>query len=502
MPTNKDARPIARSTSRRAFLEAAGASVAAFPRLLEARTSAGGDELCFLSATALAERIRSRATSAEEAVRACLRRIHEVNPKINAVVALCEERALREARAADEALARGQMLGPLHGVPMTIKDSLETEGVVSTGGTLGRKDFVPREDSTVVAKLRAAGAILLGKSNTPELTIGGGGRGTTNLIYGATKNPYDLAYQPGASSGGSAAIVAAGGAPFDIGSDYGGSIRGPCHVCGLAGVKPTSGRVSRIGHVLPYGGYYDSYQQLGPIARRVEDLFLVLPVISGPDGRDAAVVPMPPVERPRADPRKIRVAFHTTNGVVECAPEIAQVVKGCAAYLDEAGCRITEDRPPAIQEAMDVYGRLEGADGRARVRRLLLKLGTRETSPGLAMDGGEVVSSEEFVRLTEALDDCRTRMLSWLQAYDLVIAPVAPTGARTHDAGPFPKGYFSYTIVYSIAGWPAAVVRAGTDARGLPLGVQIVGRPWQEGLVLAAAELIESRTGGWRKPPL
>ena len=218
-------------------------------------------EPIFMSATKLAQWIREKKISSFEAVKACQSRIAAVNPKLNAVIELCTERALVEAKQADAAQAKGQIRGPLHGVPMTIKDSFDTAGVVSTGGTLGRKMYIPARDATVVARLREAGAILLGKTNTPELTLS---FVTQNLIHGQTRNPYNLDHQPSGSSGGAAAIIAAGGAPFDIGSDYAGSIRAPAHACGIAGLKPTAGRVPRTGHIVGYGGPFDSWQQIGP----------------------------------------------------------------------------------------------------------------------------------------------------------------------------------------------------------------------------------------------
>src|SRR6266567_7812846 len=226
-----------------------------------------------------------------------------------------------QARAADAALARGQLLGPLHGVPMTIKDSLDTAGVITTGGTQGRATFVPEQDATVVARLRAAGAILLGKTNTPELTLSGE---TDNLVYGRTNNPYDVSRTPGGSSGGAGAILAAGGSALDIGSDTGGSIRLPAHFCGIAGIKPTSGRVPRTGHIVPFGmGAVDALTQLGPMARYVEDLSLILPIIAGVDWRDPAIIPMP-----LGDPRAVsmtglRVAMYTDNGTMSPTPETA-----------------------------------------------------------------------------------------------------------------------------------------------------------------------------------
>ena len=227
------------STTRREFIARAGAGTAAavvagsFVRRAVAAPTAASAYLTskdtstdpqFVSATRMAQMIRAKQISAVDAVKACYARIDQVNPTINAVVAFCRDRALAEAKLADEALAAGKILGPLHGVPFTIKDSFDTEGVVSTGGTLGRKDFIPGKDATVVARVRKAGGILLGKTNTPEFTLGGGARGTYNLVYGQTYNPYKAKYNPSGSSGGAGAIVAAGGSYFDIGSDYGGSI--------------------------------------------------------------------------------------------------------------------------------------------------------------------------------------------------------------------------------------------------------------------------------------
>ncbi|MFQ5790870.1 MAG: amidase, partial [Acidobacteriota bacterium] len=212
-------------------------------------TGPPSDPLVFSSAASLARAIRGKKVSSEEVVRACLARIEVVNPHLNAVVTLVAEASLARAREADAALARGELQGPLHGVPMTIKDSLDTAGVITTGGTRGRASFVPTEDATVVARLRAAGAVLLGKTNTPELTLS---FETDNDVYGRTNNPYDLTRTPGGSSGGAAAILAAGGSPLDLGSDTGGSIRLPCHFCGIVGMKPTGGRVPRTGHIIPF----------------------------------------------------------------------------------------------------------------------------------------------------------------------------------------------------------------------------------------------------------
>ena len=208
-------------------------------------------ELIFASATEQAKAIREKQISSEELVRACIKRIEEVNPKLNAVVQLPAETALEQAREADKALAKGEIRGPLHGVPFTLKDAIETEGVICTGGTLGRASYVPKEDATVVKRLRAAGGVLLGKTNCPEF---GWAWESDNLIYGRTNNPYDLSLSPGGSSGGESAIIAAGGSPLGLGSDAGGSVRFPAHCTGITAIKPTSGRVPRTGHFPGPGG--------------------------------------------------------------------------------------------------------------------------------------------------------------------------------------------------------------------------------------------------------
>ena len=461
------------------------------------------DQIIYQSAKAIARAVRDKTVSAVEAVEAHLRRIDEVNPRLNAVVQLAGDRALAEARRADEALARGDVIGPLHGVPMTIKDSLDTEGVVTTGGTKGRAGFVPEQDSTVVARLRGAGAILLGKTNTPELTLAGE---TDNLVYGRTNNPYDILRTPGGSSGGAGAILASGGSPLDMGSDTGGSVRLPSHFCGIAGLKPNSWRVPRTGHIVPYGlGAFDSTTQNGPMARFVEDLALTLPIIAGPDWRDPAIIDMPLHNPDKFDLRGLRVAFHTSNGIMDPTPETVEVVRSAARALTDAGCSVEEERPKALDMLPDLAD-ITGADGRAWVRRLLDKAGTTEPHPWLQkrLDEAKVVSADEFTALLEKLDEYRSGMLSFMEGYDAILCPVAPFPAPEHgvtfdDAN---KHAFTYTGAYNQTGWPGAVVRGGTSPEGLPIGVQAVARPWREDVALALAARLESALGGWQRPSI
>ena len=460
------------------------------------------DDLIYQSTTIIAGAIRDKQVSSEEVVNACLARIEEVNPKLNAVVQLVADRALDEARAADAALARGQINGPLHGVPMTIKDSFDTAGIISTGGTKGRADFIPEQDAVVVSRLRAAGAILMGKTNTPELTLG---IETDNLVYGRTNNPYDLSRTSGGSSGGAVAIVASGGAPFDIGTDTGGSIRAPAHFCGVAGIRPTSGRVPRTGHIISYEmGAVDSWTQIGPIARRVEDLSLILPIIAGPDWRDPAIVPMPLGDPGSVDLKSLRVAYHTDNGVVSPTPEIAAVVRSAATALADHGLAVTEDRPAVIEQAGGMWMRLAQADGAAWTERLLQKAGTTEPFPPMAERflGRDPLPAAELTALLTEWDRFRSAMLSFLEHYDLILCPVNAYPAMKHGDTVDKSLAFSYTRVFNLTGWPGVVVRCGTSPEGLPIGVQVVARPWCEDVALAVAQHLESALGGWQPPPM
>ncbi|HEY8438079.1 MAG TPA: amidase [Candidatus Limnocylindrales bacterium] len=318
------------------------------------------DELWAQPVTALAALIRGREVSSIEVVQSCLSRIEAVNPVLNAVVTLAPD-ALDRARAADRAIARGASLGQLHGVPCTIKDSLDTAGLRTTAGTIGWRDRVPDRDATAVIRVKAAGAIVLGKTNTPEFTWSDE---TDNDVFGRTSNPYDVERTPGGSSGGAAAIVAAGGSPFDIGSDTGDSIRQPAHVCGIAGIKPTQGRVPRTGHWPSFGGLVGSLQQLGPLARRVDDLALLLPILAGPDGEDPHVAPVPLGDPATVDVAGLRVAAFTDNGVRTPTPEtIATVADAAAAPL---GCRSDRGLGRATRSRRGV-----GGVGRLHPRRRL-----------------------------------------------------------------------------------------------------------------------------------
>lgn len=460
-------------------------------------------ELLFKSTTAIARAIREKQVSSEEFVHACIDRIETVNPRLNAVVQLPAEAALEAAREADRALARGEVKGPLHGIPFTLKDAIETAGVICTGGTLGRAAYVPSEDATIVKRLCGAGAILLGKTNCPEL---GWAWESNNLIYGRTNNPYDLKLSPGGSSGGESAIIAAGGSPLGFGSDAGGSVRFPAHCTGIASIKPTSGRVPRTGHFPGPGGTLDGLWQIGPLARFVEDLALVLPIVSGVDWHDAAIVPLP-LRDPRAvEIQNLRVAFHTDNGVVRATRETEQTVEQAAKALSTAGARVDEVRPPGIDQTYEIYLKLFCADGGAGIEALLRAAGTTRVHPlmqrVLEIQRANALTTAEFGSLVTRWDAFRSSMLSFLERYEVVLCPVCAFPGMVHGSTYDILEAFSYTMTYNLTGWPAAVVRAGTSPEGLPIGVQIVARPWREDVALSVAQFLEGALVGFQPPAL
>jgi amidase len=449
------------------------------------------EDLTALPAHRLAALLAGREVSAAEVVAAHLERIERVNPRLNAVVQLAPD-ALERARAADHALAAGQAPGPLHGVPFTAKDNLETAGVVTAIGVPERAATVPAADATAVARLRAAGGILLGKTNCPPW---GGGLETGNPVYGRTVNPWDPARTPGGSSGGEAAAVAAGLSPCGLGTDSGGSLRVPAHFCGVATLKPTAGLVPVTGVVDdegPIGALSDPRTQLGPIARTVADLGLLLAVLAGPDGHDAGVAPVPPGDPATVRVEGLRVALHAggaapTPATVTAAagalpagvptPGTAATVTAAAGALAAAGARVEEATPPG--------------DGHALTREVWRSY----------RSGGD---SLELYRLLRRWDRYRAGLLEWMTAWDAVLTPVYDRPAPPHGATETPelRDAVRWTTPWSLTGWPCAVVRCGTSSEGLPIGVQVITGPWHDHVALAVAACLEAALGGWHPPPL
>jgi amidase len=299
-------------------------------------------QLAELSLARLAEVIARREVSSHDVVAACLARIQAVNPKLNAVVQLRAEAALAEADVADRDVLRGDLRGPLHGIPFTVKDWIDAAGLPCTGGMLAHRDRIPARDATVVARLRAAGGILLGKTNP----------GPRNTVYGQTNNPYNPRYSPAGSSSGEAAIIAAGGSPFGLGSDSGGSIRQPAHCCGVAGLKPTTGRVPVTGHFPFIFPTVDPRTVIGPLARHVEDLALTLRCIAGTDWQDASVMPVPLTESAETGLQGTRVALYLEHPGFTPDPELIATTRAAALALTAAGLHVEEATPPGVE---DVY---------------------------------------------------------------------------------------------------------------------------------------------------
>jgi amidase len=461
---------------------------------------AGNGRFAFWISNNIDKRNSKKEVSSVEIVNAYLTRIETVNPKLNAVVQLTAGTALKQAKEADEALARGEFKGPLNGVPMTIKDSLDTSNIITTWGTPGRAGYKPNQDATVVARLRRAGAILLGKTNTPEFTLS---FETDNPIYGRTNNPYDVERTSGGSSGGAAAIVSAGGAPFDIGSDTAGSIRLPSHFCGVAGIKPTSGCVPRTGHAIPPGGLIDALTHIGPIAPYVEDLMVLLPIIAGPDNQDPFIVPVS-----LGNPKMVKLeglhgTFHIDNGIQTPIPEISQAVQASVEMLTKAGVRFEEARPPGIEQTANLMTDLLGWDGGAWRRLLLERAGTsvNQTSMYVA-DPDTAVKGEKVVAIVDRWDQFRISMLDFISSYDVMITPVNAYQAIPHGTWREKIKGISYAMSHNLTGWPSVVVRVGTADDGLPIGVQIITKPWKEDIALAVAQHLETVFGGWQPPLL
>jgi amidase len=350
-----------------------------------------------------------------------------------------------------------------------------------------------------VARLRAAGAIVLGKTNTPELTLG---FETWNPLFPRTCNPWDAARTPGGSSGGAAALVAAGGAALEIGSDTGGSIRLPAHWCGVAGLRPTSGRVPRTGHAIGPGSAIDFLTQVGPLARRVEDLALALRLLAGPDGADPFVAPAPLGDPGSVSLDRLRVAVMLDNGIARPDPAVADACRWAAGVLAGAGARVEERRPPGVEETATLFPLVIVIDGGADVRRLLARCGTRVEDSSLAgLAAIPAPPPDERVAIVERWDALRAGLLAWSADWDLVLSPPNAHPALRHGETDARMPAFSYTMTWNLAGWPGAVVRAGTSPEGLPIGVQLVAPPWREEVALAAAARIEQAFGGFAPPP-
>jgi amidase len=453
------------------------------------------DDVLELSGVAQGRLIRQGALSSAELIEIHLKRIACVNPALNAAVEVLDDAARRAARLADQRKAAGGVLSPFDGVPFSIKNSIEVQGTVCDAGTIGLQSAHPSaHDATLVARLRAAGAIPIAKTNLPDLLFS---FETDNLIHGRTNNPFDLSRTPGGSSGGEAALIAACGSPFGLGSDAAGSIRLPAHFCGIAGIKPTSGRLPRTGHIPPASGWIEMLWQIGPMARYVEDLCAILPVLLGPDGQDHTVVDMPYP----TPPKTCRIAFFTGNRIAAPDDDTECVVRSAAEELARQGFIVEQHLPPGIDESYELEMKLIGADGGDGLRSYLGSIGSHRTHPLLE---GWLSKLDRYrmdpaglAQYWERLHQFRARLFRFFQDYEAILSPACATPAIPHGASLDENIFagFSYTMSYNLTGWPAAVVRCGTSATGLPVNLQVAAHPWREDLALAIAQRLESSLG-------
>ncbi|MGH3380514.1 MAG: amidase [Actinoallomurus sp.] len=468
------------------------------------------DEICFLSARELARRIRSREVSAREVTEAHLARIEAVNPRINAIATLTAERALSEADIADALLASGTEPPPLHGLPVAHKDTHETAGVRTTSGSPLLAENVPLRDELVIERMRAAGTVMLGKTNVPEFAAGSH---TFNPVFGTTLNPYDLSRSAGGSSGGAAAALAAGLQPLAEGSDMGGSLRNPASFCNVVGMRPSPGRVPSW----PSEAAWATMGVQGPMARDVADAALLLSVLAGPDPRSPIALETPgeafavPLDR---DLTGLRVAWAPRlDGSIPFEPEVIAALEPAVKIFTELGCTVEEACPD-----------LSGADEVFRV----LRAWQFELGLGAVMDRHRdqlkptVVSNIEDGRRLTGPEVGRAEVLHsrlyhrvrlFFERYDLLLAPVcqvvpfdADLEYPTEVAGEPMNGYVDWmrsAYLISATGCPALSVPGGFTPSGLPVGLQVIGPHRADLAVLQAGHAFEQATNhGTRRPPL
>ena len=470
------------------------------------------DELFFVPAGRLVAMLKAREVSAAELTEQFYKRIDALNPKLNAVCTFVRERAAKEAADSDQRLARKGQARPLEGLPVTIKDSIITEGVRSTWGMKVFEDYVSDTDAPTVARLRAAGAIVIAKTNTPEMTLD---YDCDNPLFGSTKNPWNLGYVPGGSSGGEAAAIAAGMSPMGLGSDYGGSIRLPAHFCGIAGLKPSWGTIPVSGHMSPGPAApppISHMATIGPMARYVDDLTVAYNIVKGAHWSAPYTAPTPDAHPERVDVKKLRCAFFTAGGgEVPVARDIRAATERAAKALAKLGVTVEEAQPP-IQEAAKLWMAYAMADGGTLLRSTMgdkINLSRERLRNGL-LAGAEAKSAAEFFITSIMRDTFRVELAKFMERYPILICPpfcstAFMEGKQTVDVDgqEYPLFAANWPVLFgNCAGLPGVVVPAGRDAKGLPTGVQVVGRAFAEEEVLAVAKVLEQELGGFQRPPL
>ncbi|MBI4609271.1 MAG: amidase [Candidatus Rokubacteria bacterium] len=466
------------------------------------------DDICWLPATELVALIRSRKVSPVEVTDAVLARIERLNPMLNAFCTPTPELARRAAKEAEIAIMKGEPVGLLCGVPVSIKDLVFTRGVRTTGGSRIYADFIPEEDAVAVERLRGAGAVLLGKTNTPEF----GHKGVTeNPLFGATRNPWNPDRTPGGSSGGAAAAVATGLGPLALGTDGGGSIRIPAAFSGIYGFKPSFGRVPQ------HPGFpgWETLSHTGPMARTVRDAALMLDAIAGPDERDRHSLPAAPGSYLAACDEPVRglsVAWSPDLGYAAIDPEVGRIAQAAAAVFESLGCHV-EAVNPGWENPEEIFSTLVAAETFAALADKIDAWRDR-MDPTLVrfLERGRSVTAVDYIRASHRRTAYWLDVQGFLARFDLLLTPtlaVPPFAIGT--LGPreiagervSPLGWLPFTYPFNLTGQPAASVPAGFTADRLPVGLQIVGRRYADRTVLAASAAFEAaRPWAARRPPI
>lgn len=462
------------------------------------------------SAREIARRIRNKDVSPVEVAQEHWERIARLNPALNAFVDWQPEVVLAQARDAEKAVLRGDDLGPLHGVPLSIKSSIDVAGHRCEAGSRLRGGYIAAENAPLVARLRAAGAVILGVTNTPELLMAWE---TDNLLYGRTNNPWDVTRTAGGSSGGEAAAIAAGLSAGGVGSDGGGSIRVPAHFCGICGLKPTPGRIPSTGHFPKSGGPFALLGVVGPMARTVEDLRVLFEVMAGWDDGDPCSAPVEVRKLHEKDIFGMSVGFLTDDGGTPVTEETKAAVKGAAGTLLHEGFRVEPFRPEGLDEARELWWKLFGKAG-GMILGPMLRGRESELSPILREFVGwawaeEAHTGESLLSAWLRRDELREKVLRQMRKYPVLICPVAAIPAFRHGEREWQVDgktvkyldAWSYCEWFNLLGFPAVAVPWGRSKNGLPIGVQIVGRPWEEEVVLAVAAALE-KGGAYEAPVL
>ncbi len=457
-------------------------------------------ELTFLSASQMAEQIRNKQISPVELVEAHLARIEHLNPKINAFVQIDSEGVLVQARNAEAAVMQNQNLGPLHGVPISIKSSIDVAGMRCEAGTKLREGYIASSDAPLVSRLRNAGAIILGVTNTPELLMAWE---TDNLLYGRTNNPWDISRTAGGSSGGEAAAIASGCSAGGVGSDGGGSIRVPAHFCGICGLKPTPGRIPATGHYPQSVGPFAQLGVVGPMARTVADLKLLFEAMQGPDIGDPSSAPVL-VRWPEGNAlKKIRIGYFEDDSRTPVTPETRASIRQAAEALRSSGFEVEPFRPEGLEKARQLWWKFFGVAG-GMLLGPITSGHEAELSPILKEFNGWVaaeppLTAQSLLDTWIERDLLRMQVFAEMEKFPVLLCPVASIPAFRHGERSWQVegktvqylDAWSYCEWFNLLGMPAVVVPVGRTPEGLPIGVQIVARPWEEELVLSVAEELE-----------